>query len=456
MVSTNGEAVLGTSTGITTIGEFVANDGTAILFSAGNNSIFTGVTTLVDATPAGYTITANDWKFVSFNNRMYMFQRDHEPLIYDANTTALTAMSAHAASIGTPPQANECIAAFGRLWAADVTDDKSTIYWSDLLNGNNWSTGTSGSIDLSRVWPTGYDIIVGLAAHNGFLIIFGRNTILVYDGAEDPSTMAINDTTTNIGCVSRDAIVSTGVDLVFLDDSGVRSLSRTVQEKSAPLGDISKNVNSDIKALYAAEFGSIKMHYSPKEAFILLSFDLLNVVYCFNTRSPLPDGSFRATTWSGIDPLTFTTLASDKLYLGTATGIAEHIGYNDNTASYQLSYFSHPLSFGSTSNLKFLKKINLTTFNGAEAVVVLSWAYNYAGAFTKYPYTLPTTDVGQYNLSEFNTAAEFASHISLINRQQVNANGQGTVVAIGIETVVDGNAIAIQELNIHALQGRVV
>ena len=81
--------------------------------------------------------------------------------------------------------------------------------------------------------------------------------------------MTLEDTISNIGCVSRDCVVSTGKDLIFLDRSGVRSLARTIQEKSSPIGDISRNVNNDIKNLIASETGNIKMHYSPDESFVL-------------------------------------------------------------------------------------------------------------------------------------------------------------------------------------------
>lgn len=452
----NGNDLLGSSDGVESMGEFVANDGDITFFSAGNNKIFSGTTTMVDETPAGYTITDNNWKMVNFNDSMYFFQRGYEPLVYNASTDVFDPMSDHAHATGTPPEGHVCLAAFGRLWVADFVNDKSTIYWSDLLNGAHWSGGSTGSIDLTNVWPTGYDTITALAAHNGFLIIFGRNSILVYEGAASPANMMLTDTISNIGCVNRDAVVSTGRDLIFLDDSGVRSLSRTIQEKSAPIGDVSKNVNNDVKSLFAAETGNIKMHYSPRQAFVLLNFPELGVVYTFDTRFPLQDGSYRATTWSHINPLCFAETSSEKLYLGVLDGIAEYTSYTDNDTSYLLSYFSHPLSFGSTSNLKFLKKINLTTFDGAEAIVALSWAYDYGGNYRKQAYTLPKTNVGQYNISEFNTEAEYSSSISLINRQKINASGQGTVVSVGVETSVEGNSIAIQELNIHALLGRIV
>jgi len=452
----NGNDLLGSSDGVESMGEFVAADGNITFFSAGNNLIFSGTTTMVDETPAAYTITENNWKMVNFNDHMYFFQRGYEPLVYKDSVGAIEAMSDHAHASGTPPEGHVAIAAFGRLWVADFDDDKSTIYWSDLLDGTAWSGGSSGSIDLTNVWPTGYDTIVALAAHNGFLIIFGRNSILVYEGAASPANMTLTDTISNIGCVNRDAVVSTGRDLIFLDDSGVRSLSRTIQEKSAPIGDISKNVNNDVKSLFAAETGNIKMHYSPRQAFVLLNFPVLGVTYTFDTRFPLQDGSYRATTWSNMSPLCFVETSTEKLYMGVLDGIAEYTGYTDNESPYLLSYFSHPLSFGSTSNLKFLKKINLTTFDGAEATVVLNWAYDYSGAYTKQAYTLPKSSVGLYNISEFNTDAEYSSSIALINRQKINASGQGTVVAVGVETTVEGQSIAIQEINIHALLGRIV
>ena len=452
----NGNDLLGSSNGVEALQEFTAIDGTEAVISAGNNLLFTGTTTMVDATPVGLTVTANNWKMTEFNDHMYMFQSGHEPCVYSADTGAITTIANDPAVSGTPPEGNECLAAFGRLWVTDVAANKSIIYWSDFLNGAGWGGGSSGSIDLTRVWPTGYDVVVSLAAHNGFLVIFGRNSIIIYANADSPSTMELSDTISNIGAVSRDAVVSTGKDLIFLDDSGLRSLSRTIQEKSAPIGDVSKNVNNDVKLITLGETGNIKMHYSPIEAFVLLNYPTLGIAYCFDTRFPLQDGSSRVTTWTGFGAKSFTNTDNDEMYIGNADGIAEYTSYRDNAASYELSYFSHPLAFGSTDKLKFLKKINLTTFDGAEGVVRLNWAYDYSGAYLKTAFTLPANNVGQYNRDEYNTAAEYSSSFSLVNRQKVNTSGHGTVVQIGVETTVDGKPIAIQELNIHALLGRIV
>ena len=64
--------------------------------------------------------------------------------------------------------------------------------------------------------------------------------------------------------------------------------------------------------------------------------------------------------------------------------------------------------------------------------------------------------MAQYGESEYNEGAEYSTSITLINREKVNANGQGTAVSVGLETTIDGNSIAIQELNIQALVGKII
>ena len=144
------------------------------------------------------------------------------------------------------------------------------------------------------------------------------------------------------------------------------------------------------------------------------------------------------------------------IYLGNADGIARYDTYRDGTDSYQLSYFSHPLSFGDSSRLKFIKKVNLTTFDGAETTVSLNWSYDYSNSYKKQAYVLPANNAAQYNISEYNTEAEYSPSLSLVNRQKINTSGSGAVVSVGVEAAVDSKSIAIQELNIHALLGRIV
>ena len=456
-VSTNGSSVLGSSRGIETVYEFIDNSGDKRVISAGNNKLFTGTTTLTDATPTGYTPTANNWKAVTLNDHVYLFQRDHEYVLGTdhGGSFVLEEHSAHSHATGTAPEANEVLAAYGRLWAADITGNKHTVYWSDTLNGHHWTGGTSGSLDVTTVWPTGFDEITALAAHNGFLIIFGKKSILVYSGASSPASMTLTDTVEGVGCIARDSVQHTGTDILFLSETGVRSFGRTIQEKSMPMRDISKNVRTDLLNLIPLQTNPIKSLYSSEEAFYLLTLPDSNTVYCFDMRTALPDGSQRATTWSGMYPLSFAVLEGGEIYIGISSGIVEYEGYMDGTNKYEMRYFSNPMDFGNTSNLKFLKKFNMTIIGGQNTPTTLNWGYDYTESYTKQAFTFGSSNIGEYGVSEYNTTAEYTSSI-LINTPKVNTSGSGEVVTIGIEAEVNGAAFSIQKIDIHALLGRLI
>ena len=117
-VITTDATPLGSSIGITSIKQFRDDAGNTKIFSTGNSKIFSGTTTLTDETPSSYTVSANNWKIVNFNGKAYFFQISHEPLVYSNAAAAVQKMSSHAGATGTPPQGNEVLAAFGRLWVA--------------------------------------------------------------------------------------------------------------------------------------------------------------------------------------------------------------------------------------------------------------------------------------------------------------------------------------------------
>jgi hypothetical protein len=459
-VTTNGSSVLGSSRGIETVFEFVDKSGDKRVISAGNNKIFLGTTTLTDITPSSYTITANNWKCVTFNDHLYMVQSGHAPLLATdhGGSFVLEPVASHSHATGTMPSANEALAAFGRLWVADVVGNKHTVYWSDLLQGHHWTGGTSGSLDIEKVWPSGYDEIVSLTAHNDFLIIFGKRSIVVYSGATSPANMVLADTIEGGGCIARDSVQQTGTDVIFLSDSGLRSFGRVIQEKSLPMRDISKYVRNDLMEKVNVEQLPIKSLYSPDEAFYLLSLPSTNTVYCFDMRGPLDQsGAHRATTWTGLDPLSFARLEDDTIYIGKSTGIVKYAGYLDGTATYQLRYFSNPTDFGNSSNLKFLKKFNLTIVGAHGTDITLNWGYDYTDVYNKQAFTFSASNaIAEYGVAEYAIAEYSGGADALINTPSVNTGGSGSIVTIGIEAQIDNVPFSIQKIDIHALLGRLI
>ena len=142
---------------------FYDDAGNEETFVTGNNEILKVTTTtdpddtLVDITPSGYIVTGDNWKIVNFNNKAYFFQRGLEPLVYDDATGLRTFGDATGSPTNTNLFCHEALAAYGRLFVVDNGGNTQTIYWSDLLIGTDFSGGSSGSINVAKAWPDGYD-----------------------------------------------------------------------------------------------------------------------------------------------------------------------------------------------------------------------------------------------------------------------------------------------------------
>jgi len=431
---------------------FYDDAGNTKLFSAGNNKILSGTTTLVDETPGSYTIAANNWKMVTFNDKAYFFQRGQEPLVYDDATGLRTLGTV----TGTPTDVifycHEALSAYGRLWITNNETDSQTVFWSDLLDGTDFYGGSSGSLNVSKAWPNGHDEIRALAAHNNLLIIFGNHSIVVYQNAFSPAFMSMVDTVAGIGCVCRNSVQHIGTDVLFLSHSGLRSFGRTIQEKSMPIGDLSANIKTEFIEGVADRTAPTSSVYSPENSFYLITLTDQETTYCFDLKGRLENGAYRVTRWPSNSFKAYERLPDGTLYIGSAQGVGEHAGYQDSGESYRFRYYSPGLTFGDASKLKILKKLRPTVVGANDATVFINWAYDLESAYKTQAYTVGDQipafyGVGEYSVSEF-TGGELTS------RRAVNTTGDGTIVTIGMETDVDGFPLSLQEINVLALIGK--
>jgi len=452
---------------ITAIGELITNDGTSYIICAGNNKLYKlSGSSLVTLTYGGGgtapTITASNWQMANLNGAMFLYQTGHDPLVFDPSlsTTAYRRVSELAAYAGTAQLGNTVISAYGRLWSADVSTEKVTVQWCDTKLPNKWNTGTAGTLDTTSVWPKGGDNIIALGAHNGFLYIFGKSNILIYSGATTPSTMVLADVITGIGCIARDSVAYTGSDIIFLSASGVRSVLRTVQEKSAPLRDLSKNVRNDLITYVAGEATTaIKAVYSVKDAFYLLMLPALKVVYCFDMKAALQDGSARVTTWDSIEPYSFGTTVGGTLYIGKAGYLATYSGYNDNTSSYRFQYFTNHTDLGAPSVTSILKRIKVVVIGGSNQYVIMKWGYDFSSNYYPYSAKIPTQTVAEYGIAEYGSNATVIAYYSggiTMSTLSAYPTGSGKVVQTGYEADISGYPLSIQKIEIHAKNGKVV
>jgi len=441
------------------IGELIDNAGNSYIIAAGNNKLFKLVgTTLSLLTYGGGgtapTITDSNWQMAPLNGVLYLYQAGHDPLVFDpaVSTTTFKRISEKTGYVATVSSNNTVISAYGRTWSANNATAKSTIQFSDLLAGHVLSTGTAGTLDVSQVWPNGADEIISLAAHNNFLIVFGRRQILIYSNATDPNNLTLSDAITGMGCVARDSVVATGGDIIFLSDSGVRSLMRTIQEKSAPMRDISANVRDDLVLEISLETAAdIKAVYSDKEAFYLLSLPARQLVYCFDMRAPLPNGANRVTTWDGLVPTAFKYTRNKDLLLGESGYIGKYDGYKDNNNSYLLRYFTNYFDFQSPTVIKIMKKVGVTIIGGQGYPVTLKFGFDYSDILNTRQFDLANAAIAEYNIAEFNIG-EYGG--SAFDNKIINIGGSGKVIQLGFETNVFNKSISIQKLDVYVKTGK--
>lgn len=453
--------------------ENINQDGVKLVFEYINS---VGATELIVVVASGYIYSVDEsnsaaliytgldwseaeWKAVNFNNKCYFFQRGHDPLVYDGSSCIKLNLAGSYS--GTVQTAHEVLAAYGRLWTADTLTDKVTVKWSDTLIGQAWTGGAAGSLDLNTVYGEGVRPVTALAAFNGKLVIFCDKTIILYDGAAtDPANdLVLSDIINGVGCVARDSVINIGTDILFLSDSGVRSLGRVISEKSAPINDISKNVRDTMIADIVAhdDYDSIKAGYNEKDGYYLLSLPNVRKSYCLDLKQRLPDGSARITTWS-LAPLSMCYRLNRDFVYGFNTGVGRSsTDYKDDGALYQMAYFSSHLANGDLSNLSILKFLRLMGYGGSNYLIRFLWGTDYEGlpnqTQTRFPAAGAASEYGSNGATEYGIG-EYGSAVLVIRALRQNLSGTGRVFQIGIQVPIYGYAFSIQQIDIFTKKGR--
>jgi len=347
---------------------------------------------------------------------------------------------------------NVVLAAYGRVWYADITGDKQTVYFSDLLDGAKLTGGSSGSLNIASVVPNN-DPIVALAAHNNFLIIFCKRNTVIYANADSVADLTLSDVIKGIGCIARDTVQNTGVDIIFLSDTGLRSMQRVIQEKSLPFRDISKNVRDDLVRTATAETAAnIKSAYSPEDAFYVVALPAAEIVYCFDMRTALEDNSNRVTTWRGMKPRAFCVTEARELLIGVTGYIGKYSTYLDHDQTFRFIYHSAYFDFGDQTNIKILKDIKSTIIGGSELGFVVKWGFDYNSMLGIEATNIPKSEYAEYGVSEYNIGVYSTGEA--IARMLTHAGNSGRLLQVGFESEIS-KSFSIQAFDVFIKQGRV-
>lgn len=434
------------------------------------------------ATPANLRFA----DIVYFNEAIYIFSKGNIALKFDGST--ITDLFAGTVDVDYIPPVDDtgiiannidgdvACSAYGRLWVSGVNGDDNTIYYSDLLIADQWYDGratpadsqnTAGIIDVAQYWPNSGDRIVAIEAHNNFLIIFGRQSILLYSSGNnfadpaDVNGLVLQDAISSMGAVGRDAVTNIGADLLFVDDSGVRSLGRTIQEKSVPIGDLTSNIKRDITDLIRDEPNDdISLFYMPDKNLVVCNFANTEQAYAIEMRMPSTTGGQKVTRWT---KCTFRRAMfvefedqSYTLLAGKDTGGAlQYDSYLEwDSQPYRMSYASNAFTFGDSVRQKFVKQVDFTlvsTFTDTTATV--EWGYNGQLEYTKN-ITVTAQSPALYNVDEYNVGL-YGDGLQTLRRYRSNTKGSGALVRVGLQVDIAGNSLSIQEINIQTLLGRI-
>ena len=382
---------------------------------------------------------------------------------------------------------------YGRLWCGGVTESKDVVYWSNLLDGDDWINGDAGVLDLSKIWGT--DEVVAIAPFYGQLIIFGKNNIVIYDNPTTVASLALNEVISGIGCVSRDSIQAIGNDLVFLSSTGLRSLARTAEKDKVPLTDLTVNIKDTI-IRNIGQSTKVKSVYVENEGIYILSFVDKNINYVFDFKHITPQETPRITTWTFGGDREPASMINTELYNGLLIGqkdgsIAGYEGYFDTDLSFVssavvLTNFSYTadvssiwLTMGEGVTSSLLKNMILILEGGSGATLGLKWYKDFninpspTTIINLAPTTTGTTSFWGASTSRYGALNAGGAHASSghnatlhpsastftpvfgLEEYKTSLTGSAKRLKLNFSIVSNGFDASIQDLSIISLQGKI-
>ena len=454
---------------------------------------------LVDTSvPAGVGQNLRSAEFAIFKDETFLFAKNSPFMVL--NNSAWNVVGGKAI-LGTDASGNPsqdingdiAISAYGRLWVSGVDGDYHKIYYSSLLNEKSWydprippeydtngditngpfdppfnPQNDGGVIDVSEYWPVGSDSIVNIHAHNGFLLVFGRNSILVYANANsDPAGengIQLQDAISNVGLVRRDAICNIGTDVLFVDDTGVRSIGRVIQEKSSPVAEASLNVRKTIQQAIKQELAvdtsrsAIKMEYMPSKSMAVILFRNLELAFTMQTNMPSKTGGLKVTRWRDCcwnDSFEAKRGDEDVVYLAGRPnrGLMKYEGYlQDET--YEMSYMG--MAIGQAPFQQVIPKSVIYTIysNSLPGDATANWGFG-DRVVGNYDFRIDSDSPGSsFAVDEF-TIGQYGLGGSYYFNYKVHTSGSGELFRVGLDIEIKGDYFALQEISINSAIGRI-
>ena len=374
---------------------------------------------------------------------------------------------------------------YGRLWCGGVASAPDIVYWSNLLDGDDWLGGDAGAIDLSTIWGT--DEIVAIEPYFGKLIIFGKYNIVVYNSPTAVGSLALDEVIRGVGCVSRDSIKAIGDDLVFCSSTGLRSLARTTQNDKIPLQDLSVNIK-DTLIRNIGQSTNIKSVYVENEGIYIMTFPVLNITYVFDFKHYTPNNAPRVTTWifdNDREPSSMAYTDTYGLLVGQKDGgLAGYEGYYDidlaangttfSSSSYTSNIETTWVNLGESISSTLLKRLFIVLEGGSGANLGVKWYKDYSPSpsettqITLNPVTTGSTSLWGANTSRYGTTTVTHTHVAAdhpsnstyapvfgLNEYKTPLTGSAKNLKLAISIESNGYDASLQDLILLHKQGKI-
>ena len=418
--------------------------------------------------------------YVHFKDRLFLFNKAMPFMEFDVGAGTWNPVTHTPPPTITAIDGDIAISAYGRLWVSGVDGDYQTIHYSSLLREDLWydpsaepadNTNDGGIINVSEYWPVEYDEIVNIHAHNGFLIVFGRQSILLYANASngDPAGengIFLQDAISSVGLIERDALCNIGTDVVFCDDTGIRSIGRVIQEKSNPVAEPSLNVKRDFMDMIKTERESaslvagIRMTYFPTKSMYVVLFRSQAMAYTFSTNPPSTTGGAMATRWTDCHFASMyfaETFEKGIPYLGGRwnRGVLSYEGHRTQEP-FEFRFESMALGISQGQMMDIMSKSIIYLIASESIPVDAKALWGFEGRL-QYEYDFRTNPIGstEYNVAEWGVD-EYIGPNNGIWRSKVNTMGSGPFLRVGLAATIQNTGIAIQEIAVNTAVGRLV
>lgn len=456
-----------------------------------DTNLFSTLTSYVAINSAAAGQTGNNnWQFASLNGYLFGAQSFYDLHGWDESESDYGDPQSLAHSTFTNP--NTIMAAYGRLWAADVSGNDYTVYFSVLQDGTDFNGAGSGSLDLTTVFVDGKDSIVALGAHNNRLIIFCQKAVYIYKLPTDldPAGMTLEDVIVGAGCIARDTVVTAGDDILWLSPVGVQSLKRRVVYDTLPLTDISHYVHQNIinRVVTVADLNEVRGFYYAQGGWYLLTCPQTNTVWVFNmvlkTRGENSQGtdvgSPRVTQWVDESKILgcFTSNPQGQLLCGSTNGMYIYSGYGSTSNKYTFRFTTGWLGLNNPAALKHFKKILVTLRGGSGQTGVVSWSRDFKDTYRYVTFEMGTENAAyEYGVHEYNdlddvgvlyggvgpgtvtnpddfVLSAFYTEGQLVEDKYVQIGSSAKFIRIRVELEIEGDIVSLYNMTVFDTRGK--